>query len=743
MKLKVCSILIILLSVKSFAQEKKEQIEKKDSVAIVELSAVEMKAMQKKALSTRIMKDIEGTTILAGKKTEVVLLSQKIANLSTNNARQIYNQIVGLNIYDYNDGGLQLGIGGRGLNPNRTANFNTRQNGYDISADVLGYPESYYTPPAEALGEIQIIRGAASLQYGTQFGGLINFVFKEPPSHKKIELNSRQTIGSYNLFTSFNSLGGTVDKFSYYTFYNFKKGDGFRPNTNFNAHNAFAHFQYRLSNATTLRLEYTYFGYLAQQPGGLTDKMFYENPKYSNRARNWFSVDWNLWNVNFKHQFNKRTNIEINTFALKAYRKTVGFRVQRVGSPDDTSVARDLIVGEFKNWGSEVKLLHRYNFQGKENAFLLGGKYYQSRNTSEQGPGTIAADADFNFDYKTSPEYPYQSAFEYPNLNLSVFGENIFRITPEISITPGFRYEYIDTRAQGNYHHFVKDNAGNVIIDKINPEDKQYQRKFLLLGVGISYKPKDWAEVYANLSQNYRSVTFSDIHTTNPSFLVDENIRDESGYTADIGVRGNVNRLVFYDSNLYMLMYKNKIGNYIRKVDAKTIRANVGDALTYGVECFIEADGNKILGINSRYLLLSAFVNSSFSNSKYLSSEIVRVKGKRVQFNPDVNLKTGVNIGYRNLIGSLQYTFVSEQFTDDANSPQNNLEDTYGTRGAIPAYQVVDLSLSYTYKKYKLETGINNLLNNSYFVRRATGYPGPGIIPSDPRTFYLTFGFKL
>ena len=28
--------------------------------------------------------------------------------------------------------GLQLNIGGRGLDPNRTSNFNTRQNGYDI-----------------------------------------------------------------------------------------------------------------------------------------------------------------------------------------------------------------------------------------------------------------------------------------------------------------------------------------------------------------------------------------------------------------------------------------------------------------------------------------------------------------------------------------------------------------------------------------------------------------------------------
>ena len=124
-----------------------------------------------------------------------------MANLASNNARQIYNQISGLNIYQNDDAGLQLHIGGRGLDPNRTSNFNTRQNSYDISADVLGYPESYYTPPAESLKEIQIIRGAASLQYGTQFGGLINFILKEP-TNKKFELITRNSIGSCLLYTS-------------------------------------------------------------------------------------------------------------------------------------------------------------------------------------------------------------------------------------------------------------------------------------------------------------------------------------------------------------------------------------------------------------------------------------------------------------------------------------------------------------------------------------------------------------
>jgi Fe(3+) dicitrate transport protein len=111
------------------------------------LSEVVVRANLKKIFQIKRMEDIEGTRIYAGKKNEVILIDVSMANLASNNARQIYNQIPGLNIYQNDDAGLQLNIGGRGLNPNRTANFNTRQNNYDISADALGYPESYYTPP--------------------------------------------------------------------------------------------------------------------------------------------------------------------------------------------------------------------------------------------------------------------------------------------------------------------------------------------------------------------------------------------------------------------------------------------------------------------------------------------------------------------------------------------------------------------------------------------------------------------
>ena len=65
-----------------------------------------------------------------------------------------------------------------------------------------------------------------------------------------------------------------------------------------------------------------------------------------------------------------------------------------------------------------------------------------------------------------------------------------------------------------------------------------------------------------------------------------------------------------------------------------------------------------------------------------------------------------------------------------------------GVIGKIPSYQIIDLSANYLFGKFKIETGINNLANEVYFTRRATGYPGPGIIPSPPRNYYVTIQFK-
>jgi Fe(3+) dicitrate transport protein len=712
---------------------------------IINLTEVVIKKQNAKIFALRKLRDIEGAAIYAGKKTEVIAVSKLTANKATNNARQIFAQVVGLTINESSDGGLQLSIGGRGLNPNRTSNFNTRQNGYDISADVLGYPESYYATPTEALEEIQVIRGAASLQYGTQFGGLVNFVIKSP-TKKRFEFTSRNTIGSYGLFTNFTSVSGTNKKFSYYSFYNYKQGDGFRPNSDFESKNYFANLNYQLNDKTSLHFDYTYFYYLAQQAGGLTDVMFNQDPRQSNRTRNWFAVNWNLFALKLEHKFDNDANFSLQLFGLNANRKTVGYRSNRVSNPDTEGTVRDLIVGDFVNWGAEARYLKRYNINNNRSAFLIGAKYYQSKNTGLQGPGSSGSDANFNVADNDFPFYTDQSDYTFPNLNIALFTENIFKITPNFSITPGFRFEKIRTQADGYYRKINLDLAGNILLDEKQQENNVKDRNFVLLGVGLSYKLQNQIELYGNVSQNYRSVTFNDIRTVSPSSVIDPNITDEKGFTSDVGARGKLGDKVTFDASIYGLYYNDKIGEYdTRNPDGSAAivryRANIGTAVTYGFETLFDWSLNRTFFEQKENFIWNVFTNIALTDSQYLKSDAPNIEGKKVEFVPLFNIKTGTGIGYKNFMSSLQFTYVSSQFTEAGNSKIDKNDNTYGIFGEIPSYYVADFSSSYKWKKWKLEAGITNFTNNSYFTRRATGYPGPGIIPSDNRTFYTTLEF--
>lgn len=714
-----------------------------------ELSEVLITYQKKQAFGLRALRPVEDIHIYAGKKSEVVLLDQELANKATNNARQIFAKVAGLNIYDNGDGGLQLNIGGRGLDPNRTANFNTRQNDYDISADVLGYPESYYTPPTEALEQIQVVRGAASLQYGTQFGGLVNFKFRKP-SEKPIEFTTRNTLASFGTFTNFTSLSGTKDKLSYSAFYNGKTGDGFRPNSGYKSNNFFGYVAYKFNDKTDVSAEFTHFNYLVQQAGGLSDVQFLANPFQSYRTRNWFAVDWNLFNFKLNHKFSENTKGILSIFSLDASRDAVGFRTNPLDEnanifeedSDETDgngnfdFERDVILGDFKNYGVEARIITNYNIKNQLSILLLGTKFYSANNTSQQGPGSKGTDADFTIFSEDFPEYPNQNDFRYPNLNLAFFGENIFNLTDHLSITPGFRFEYIKTESQGEY--FIPQSSAFI------PDNNTRERQFVLLGVGVSYKPKPYFESYFNFSQNYRSVTFSDIRTVNPSFVVDPDIQDESGYTIDVGIRGTYKQVVSYDVNVFSLLYDNRIGQAFSTEPpfrAQWVRGNIGQAVIVGFESLVQWNLKETFFKANDELKLSVFSNIALTTSEYTKSDL-NIEGNKVEFIPEANLRTGISFGYKDFLASVQYTYLSEQFTDVTNSAYNP-ENNNRVDGAIPAYDIFDLTMSYRFSKhFKLEAGVNNVLDNSYFTRRATGYPGPGIIPSPPRNWFTTLQIK-
>ncbi len=670
------------------------------------------------------LKSVEGTVIFEGKKTEIVDLTNIQANTATNNGRQIFNRIAGLNIWENDAAGMQLGIGARGLNPNRSAEFNIRQNGYDITADAIGYPDAYFTPPTEGLDRIEIVRGAASLQFGTQFGGLINFKTHQP-INKKIQITSQLTGGSFATVSVFNAIEGTYKKLSYYAYYQYKHTKGWRPNSKLNAHTAFANLTYRVNNKITVSVGFTHQNYEMQQPGGLTDNQFKQNPKQSTRERNWFSINWNIPSAKIEYQ--PKENIRWNTilFGLVGSRNALGF-LSYANRADDLK-ERDLIKDTYKNFGVESRVLYQYKLLNQKSSLSVGMRYFKGFTTKQQGLGNDENNA--NFDY-LNPDNLENSDYSFNNHNLAFSAENIFKITPKLSITPGVRMELIFTNANGYYK-----------TDSIKYNDaRNRNRIFPLFGIGIAYKAHYLAEVYANISQNYRGINFTDLRITNPNVRVDQNIQDEKGFNGDIGVRGKNGEKFNYDVNFFSLYYNKRIGS-LQQVDSQfniyRFKTNISNSRSLGIESFVEVDILKCINQNSEFGV-SLFSNFTYTNSIYIKSQNKQIEKKQVEFSPQFIFRGGASFKYKTIAFSWQISTISKQFTDATNA-------TYASTaviGMIPKYYVMDITTSYTYKFVKFSCSVNNLSNNKYFTRRAESYPGPGIIPSDGVGVFGTVSFK-
>lgn len=694
---------------------------------------------------------IKGNVLYSGKKNEVLRLSSFTANLSTNNAREVFSRVPGVTIWENDGSGIQINIGVRGLSPNRSWELNTRQNGYDISSDVFGYPEAYYTPPLEAVETIEIVRGGASLQFGPQFGGMINYVLKRE-QEKEFTFETQNTIGSYNLMSSFNSIGGKINKFSYYAYNHSRSADGWRENSAYKVRNSHLFLEYAFTEKTKISAEYTNMDYRLQQAGGLTDIQFSTNPRASSRERNWFGAPWNLFALNFDTKISKRLSSNTKIFGLLGERNSVGFtatpNIKDAINPATNDYSNRRVDRDFyKNIGLENRNIFNYKMGNTMSNLAFGVRVYKA-NTSRQQNGQGTTGTDFNLNITN--EYPRDLNFQTENIAL--FAENQFKITEDFSITPGVRYEYISSVATGRFGT----NSGNHVA----LENNKITRNQPLFGLGLEYK-LGTTNLYANITQAFRPILFSDITPPAVTDVIDPNLKDANGYNADIGYRGTFKNYINFDFSLFYLSYNNRIGgvrqffNNDPSQNTYLFRTNLGETVNKGIEGFVNLNVTEFLAVEKAFGSIDVFATVSFIDSRYTDfiinstsgtapNMIVserNLSGNRVENAPRYIHNFGINWNKKQFSATLQYKTSGRIYTDANNTvtPSPN-----GATGLLDGYEVFDLSTEYKFlKNYNIRSGINNLTNESYATRRASGYPGPGILPGEGRTFFVSIGAKL
>ena len=687
--------------------------------------------------------------IVSGKKMEIISLNAQQMDLSTNNYRQLFKRTPGIYVSEHDASGLQTSISTRGLSANRSWEFNMRQNGYDIAADPSGYPESYYTPTLDAVSKVEVYRGSSALQYGTQFGGMINYQFKDKLNDQPFSLENSQTMGSFGLFNSFTAISGNMKNWSYYGYVHHRNADGFRQNSQYSTENYFGKLSYQLKKGK-ISAEYSKSGYVNQQAGGIFDGLLFSNPDTSFRSRNWFQVKWNTLSLQGDYSFNENSKLQFYAAFTYSDRNSVGF-TKSLTTVDtfNTSLGsynpRQVDIDHYVTQSSEIRYLKSYKLGGLSQTWTIGLRLCNSEiHRLQQGIGSVFSNLDLTVVPDNSGNF-FQKDLVLGTKNLAMFSEHLFKVTKRFSITPGIRSEYLINQLSGRSNNFV-----NGIMEI------QEKNRFIFLG-GLSSnfqlieKQRMKWTLYANATQNYRPVMYSELLPSSTTEVVDQEMKDVTGFTSEIGTKGvfmDRKGPITFDINAFYLRYNGKIGTYT--VNSAQFKTNIGDVVSKGIETYVEwSFFNPFFKNAAASELLSIYASGTIQDATYVTwnnpvlaqDPSTSIQGKKVEYAPSQILRAGFNYDYKGFSFNYQYSYTGSVFTDASNTISANATATVGE---LSAYDIHDVSVSYKFNKnYQMKIGANNLFNEIYATRRSNGYPGPGLLPSQGRSLYGTVIIKL
>jgi Fe(3+) dicitrate transport protein len=518
-----------------------------------------------------------------------------------------------------------------------------------------------------------------------------------------------------------------------------RAADGWRKNNNYEINTGYVSLSYAFSKKITISASYTRMTYNSKQPGGLTDSLFSIDPRQSLRNRNWMNVPWNVASLDFNYSISENTFINLKSFGILSERNSVGFVAPvTVSDTFNTSInsfnPRQVDRDTYKNYGAELRFLQSYKMFGQTQSISLGARVYSGNLQRRQlGKGTTGFDLDLNL---VNPVWGRE--LEFTTANTALFIEHLFKIGKRFSLTPGLRYERIDNFANGYY----KLTSG--MENEISEENRK--RQFFLMGIGAEFKTSATTNLYANFTQNFRPVTFSELTPSGTTDVIDPNLKDANGHNIDGGFRGTLKDVISFDVGGFYLLYNNRIGTISQ--NGVPFRTNIGTTISKGIESYFEIDLLGMINSSGKWGHLNLYSSYSFIDAKYSrwdNPSIVNdpqktLVGKKVEYVPQHSQRYGLTYIYKTVSATFQWNKIDAVFSDALNT---DLPSSTATLGKIPAYTIMDASITFGFLKYyNIKAGINNIADTKYFTRRAGGYPGPGLMPGNGRTAFFSIGAK-
>lgn len=650
--------------------------------------------------------DVQGTKINAGKKT-TMLDFDALPDIANSNYRQALALTPGL--YVSEETSPLLSIGYRGLPPGRVQFTQVLADGIPIHADQFGYPEAYYVPPLDTVDRLEFVRGGAALMYGPQPGGALNYVTHRPRTDRQLSGSTEHTFGEDNTWNSFTHLDGTTGRVGYYGYFNHRETDGFRSaNSDINLDAGSVKLALDATGPNRFFLTLESYQEEHGEPGGLTAADFAAGSSAATRLNDRFELERDAatltWERDLQNgQFSTRFwAVDYTRYSIRQRTATgTGF-----GSLPTIADQFDIENQEFKNYGVDSRIRQDWGPEDRHVLTVGGQVYYaysprvDSRDTTTDAlPAQVRTDAERRTTYAP------------------VFAENLFRFG-KLAVTPGVRVENIRQRVKENV------NVSKPVLGRADRTDT-----VPLFGLGLAYDVAPKTQTYANFSESYRPVIFTQAVPTNNGVSVDGDLAESKALQYEVGARSEAVRGLVVDASVFLLDFDNQIGT------TATLVSNSGRAIHKGAEL---AAGYDLLtaGGNASAHKLEVYANAMLLDAEFVSGPR---DGKTPQYAPDHLIRAGLVYSAPKGAAKVAFlgTIVDDSFADDANTTNANLAST-DPRVAdrrVPSYVVWDLTAEARVPNtpFTALAGVNNVFDEAYFSRVTNA----GIDPGAPRTFYV------
>lgn len=646
---------------------------------------------------------VEGTKIFAGKRATVIDLDA-LPKVQANNYRQALALTPGLLFSEESSPLVSIGYRGIG-EPHRMQFMQVLKDGIPIHADPFGYPEAYFTPPLDTVDRIEFIRGGGSLMYGPQPGGAFNYVTYLPQRDSAFSLRSQNIFGTDELFSSYTAVDGTIGQLGYLGYFNHRESQGFRQSNSQYKLNG-GHMKLVWSFDEDTRLIFGFDGYEEEhgEPGGLTARDFARNPEKTTRENDEFRLRRYIGTVEFQHRI--QTGTEFNVKSWGGYYQRWSKR-QRGGNfgtrpTGPQSPTNNIENQEFYSFGIEPRLRHDWEAAGGQHTLAAGMQFYylESPRVDKRGSTPSAEDGVTFLDSERITTYG------------SFFAENKFTFG-KFSITPGFRMELVNQDV-----HSRNFNATSGAFTSESSKSKLDAQP--LFGLGMALDFDNQTQLYANISQSYRTTIFTESIVAQPGLTATDT--DPSlGWSYELGYRGTPREWFAFDTSLFLIDLDNRFG-----VSGGQLRS-VGRSINYGWDGAVQfdiiggLDAAKGSDLGKTLGALNLYANVSLLEAKLYGGPN---DGGTPQYAPDFILRSGLIYKRQGIKVSFLGTFVDD----------HNARDDAAPAFAIPGYMTWDLTAEVPVTKYlTLMAGINNVFDESYYSR----VRNDGIDPGYGRNFYV------